>query len=291
MPSGVYEREWRKCYPPEVIDYLKAHASDQITRREMVDMVRRDVYAHAEYERIRHLYHKYDLPSKSGREACNHLFTSEQAEYLASIVPGRPTSEVVKMMNEKFGLSIRVGQIQSWKKNHKTPSGYNVRYQRGNQSWTKGKKWDEWMPEASQMKSRATQFRKGQRPANYRPVGTIVCRPSNGYLWIKVQDKPAKWRMLQRVMWEEHNGPVPAGYRIMFKDNDPSNCVIENLMLVDTSILSVAQCKIGMTNDPDINETVLASAELLHKLTQLSLKRKEEKSKGKKRKRRKKKNG
>lgn len=35
---------------------------------------------------------------------------------------------------------------------------------------------------------------------------------------------------LHKVIWEEHNGPIPAGYYILFKDNNRENIVIENLM-------------------------------------------------------------
>lgn len=35
-----------------------------------------------------------------------------------------------------------------------------------------------------------------------------------------------------RVIWELHNGPIPEGMVIIFKDRDAFNCSIENLALV-----------------------------------------------------------
>jgi hypothetical protein len=36
-------------------------------------------------------------------------------------------------------------------------------------------------------------------------------------------------RVLQRVIWEEANGPVPPGCLIIFADGDKRNCALENL--------------------------------------------------------------
>ena len=34
------------------------------------------------------------------------------------------------------------------------------------------------------------------------------------------------------MVWEEHHGEVPRGYRISFRDGTPLNCEIDNLYLV-----------------------------------------------------------
>ena len=49
-----------------------------------------------------------------------------------------------------------------------------------------------------------TMFRKGNVPATHRPVGTETLR-SDGYIWVKVEE-PNKWRLKQRLLWEQHNG-------------------------------------------------------------------------------------
>jgi hypothetical protein len=36
-------------------------------------------------------------------------------------------------------------------------------------------------------------------------------------------------RLLHRVVWEEHHGPVPEGLVLWFKDQDRENCAISNL--------------------------------------------------------------
>ncbi len=91
-----------------------------------------------------------------------------------------------------------------------------------------------------------TQFRRGTRQGkaaeNYCAVGTI--RPdAEGYLRIKVRESnetdrcygfgnTSIWPLLNRHIWEQHKGPIPAGHNVIFKDGDRSNVAIENLELV-----------------------------------------------------------
>ncbi len=77
----------------------------------------------------------------------------------------------------------------------------------------------------------ATQFVKGSRPANYRPVGTIRTNPE-GYKDIKVADGMRQWKLLHRINWEAENGSIPKGMVLIFKDNNRENCEVENLELL-----------------------------------------------------------
>jgi hypothetical protein len=42
----------------------------------------------------------------------------------------------------------------------------------------------------------------------------------------------SKSRYLHHVVWEEHNGPVPPGHKVCFRDGNHLNCALENLMLL-----------------------------------------------------------
>jgi HNH endonuclease len=44
-----------------------------------------------------------------------------------------------------------------------------------------------------------------------------------------------KCSYLHHVVWEEHNGPIPQGHKVCFKDGDSLNCAIENLELLTNS--------------------------------------------------------
>ncbi len=91
-----------------------------------------------------------------------------------------------------------------------------------------------------------TQFKPGQRSGaaakNWVPIGTIL-PDSDGYLRIKVRDavhgkeaagygNPKVWPMLNRYIWEQHNGPIPPKHIVVFRDRDRTHCTIENLELI-----------------------------------------------------------
>jgi hypothetical protein len=75
-----------------------------------------------------------------------------------------------------------------------------------------------------------TMFKKGQASLNKRPVGSERVNV-DGYIEIKVAD-PNKWRLKNRVIWEQHNSKIPPGHNIQFKDHNPLNCTIENLYII-----------------------------------------------------------
>lgn len=86
-----------------------------------------------------------------------------------------------------------------------------------------------------------TQFKRGQlcgaAARRLVPVGTEVVDP-DGYLKRKIRDDaPANlsrqnWAFVHVLVWEEHNGPVPAGHAITFRNGSKADVRIENLELV-----------------------------------------------------------
>lgn len=98
--------------------------------------------------------------------------------------------------------------------------GVKTRFTKGQQSWSKGLKGVVGVQEAC----RATQFKKGRKPEearNYKPVGSLrVTR--DGILERKMTDDPLvyparRWTSVARLVWEEANGPIPAGHLVRFK--------------------------------------------------------------------------
>ena len=63
-----------------------------------------------------------------------------------------------------------------------------------------------------------TQFKKGHRPKNAKPIGTESLR-SDGYVWVKVSE-PRTWREKHRIIWEEANGQIPKGHVVLFADGN-----------------------------------------------------------------------
>jgi len=153
-------------------------------------------------------------------------YTAEEKAFLRSFIPGHFSYEVQRAFEEKFGHYITYAQIKCFKGNNKIRSGIDTRFKKGTVPPNKGKK----MSAEQYAKSSRTMFKKGGIPQNYRPVGSERVNV-DGYIEIKVAD-PSKWELKHRVVWEESNGKIPAGMNLIFKDNNPLNVKLDNLMLV-----------------------------------------------------------
>lgn len=181
---------------------------------------------------------------------------------------GVSSKEMAEMVEEKFGHHFTPVGMKQFRQRFGIKSGCTGWYQKGHPPGNKGKKLEEYVGEerAAEIKTRisATQFKKGERPANEMPVGTIVVN-SEGYKLRKVSMTGTlweRWEFLHRAVWEEHNGPIPRGMMVSFKDSDKLNCDISNLMLI-TKGENSALTRYGYRfEDPDLTEAGLALVRL-----------------------------
>lgn len=77
----------------------------------------------------------------------------------------------------------------------------------------------------------ATQFKPGQHPHTWMPLGSERYS-KEGYLQRKMTDTgypPRDWKGVHILLWVQHNGPVPQGRCVIFKDGDKRNIAITNL--------------------------------------------------------------
>lgn len=104
---------------------------------------------------------------------------------------------------------------------------------------------------------RETQFKKGRQPSearNYRPIGTLrISR--DGLLERKVTDDtsvyPARrWIGVHRLVWSEANGPIPAGFAVVFK---PGSATTELAKITIASIELVTRAELMRRNSYHTN--------------------------------------
>ena len=89
----------------------------------------------------------------------------------------------------------------------------------------------EFMSQEAINKTKNTRFKKGNRPHNWKPVGSTRL-DTDGYVMIKTKE-PNVFELKHRVTWEKHNGPIPEGMLIQFKDGDRTNTDdINNLYII-----------------------------------------------------------
>ena len=113
------------------------------------------------------------------------------------------------------------------------PPGYlggkASQFQKGHTPANKGQK----MSTEVYQKCARTMFKKGTVPPNTQPIGTIHQRKDTGgkmYQYIKLAD--SEWQLLNRYTREQHNGPIPKGMVVVYKDGNYLNNDINNLLMI-----------------------------------------------------------
>ncbi|MCY7895122.1 HNH endonuclease [Bacillus vallismortis] len=186
-----------------------------------------------------------------------HRYSAEEKEFIKNNVKGRSNDELLKMFNDRFVLNLTKSQIAAFKKNNRLSSGLDGRFKPGHIPFNKGKK-------GLMCGGKETQFKKGQRALNYRPVGSERVSV-DGYIEIKVAD-PGKWRMKHLVLWEEANGPIPKGHCLLFLDGNKLNVSLDNLQLITRSQLVRMNQNGLISTDADLTKTGVIVAVILSKI-------------------------
>ncbi|PSA91505.1 HNH endonuclease [Bacillus atrophaeus] len=186
-----------------------------------------------------------------------HRYSAEEKEFIKNNVKGRSNAELLKMFNDRFGLNLTKSQIAAFKKNNRLSSGLDGRFKSGHVPFNKGKK-------GLVCGGKETQFKKGQRALNYRPIGSERVSV-DGYIEIKIAN-PGKWRLKHLVLWEKANGPVPKGHCLLFLDGNKLNVTLDNLQLITRSQLIRMNQNGLISKDADLTKTGTVIAEILSKI-------------------------
>jgi len=109
-------------------------------------------------------------------------------------------------------------------------------WRKGKATWNKGSFAKGHRPWNKDLKgihlSPSSEFTHGQVPINYLPVGVVQIRKrkrgGKKRAWVKVAD-PNVWRLRAKVVWEEHNGPIPKGLLIHHINRNTLDDHIANL--------------------------------------------------------------
>ena len=153
-----------------------------------------------------------------------NIFTADIAKRLdrtLSQVYNKARTMGLKAPLERIRLGGKLGT------NH--PNAVAHRFKKGSIPPNKGKKMS---PEIYE-KVKETMFKKGNSPVNHREVGSERINV-DGYIEIKVAE-PNRWRLKHRLIWEQHNGIIPEGCNVQFKNHNTLDCRIENLYLISKS--------------------------------------------------------
>lgn len=153
--------------------------------------------------------------------------------------PFEPTKKIAddlglsegSVYNRAYAMGIKKDPV--YLRSTQYPPGYlggkATQFKKGHVPPNKGQK----MSKEVYDKVAHTMFKKGTIPPNTQPIGTIHQRKDTGgkmYLYIKLAD--SKWQLLNRYTWEQHNGPIPKGMVVVYKDGNYLNNDINNLLMI-----------------------------------------------------------
>ena len=189
-----------------------------------------------------------------------HIYTKGQVDFITKNVIGKSCKELAEMVKEEFEINLTERQIHTFKKNRNLKSGLDGRFKKGQKVWNKGMK-------GLNIGGKETQFKKGQTPINYRPVGSERVNV-DGYVEIKIKD-PSTWEPKHRVVWEEANGKVPKGHVVIFGDSNRLNVDLDNLILITRRQLSYLNKNNLIQNDADLTRSGILVADIFSRLSQL----------------------
>ncbi len=152
------------------------------------------------------------------------LYPREVRQYIKDNAEGVGTKEMTQRLNSLFDKNYSHKQIMCFYKNNQVVSGIDTKFKKGCIPQNKGQKG------YSAPGSEKGWFKKGHLPANHKPVGSERI-DVDGYVLVKTEE-PNVWNHKSRMVWEEHNGPIPDKHVVTFLDGDKQNIHIDNLELI-----------------------------------------------------------
>ena len=186
----------------------------------------------------------------------NMLGVKKTAEFMASISSGR----------------IQNGRTHPGMVRHQFPKGH-VPANKGVKGYQAGGR------------SAETRFKKGNKPVNEMPIGSYRIVTDSGdrqrkTVEIKLTDLPGRndrrWKPVHRYVWEQHNGPIPAGHVVRFRDGmhtiDPNLITIDRLEMI-TNADNLRRNSIHARYPEDLKRLIYAK---IHLTRQINKRRKKD---------------
>jgi len=186
------------------------------------------------------------------------LFPKEITDFIEKNHKGVGPKEMADLLNITFGTAYTRGKLKSYYGNHDINSGLDGRFQKGQVPSNKNKKGIYFAG------CEKGWFKKGHTPKNHRAVGSERV-DTDGYTLVKTEE-PNVWTLKHKVLWEESNGPVPEGHKLLFKDGDTKNITLENLILITDYEMLVLNRKKLIFQDPELTKTGVLIARLDSKI-------------------------
>lgn len=252
----VYTEEQRKFFEEFVPGHSGVEIVEEFNRRFNTEITYQKVRSYMKNHNLKNGLKHYKSPKGESK-----VFPKEITDFIIANNYGKTAIEIMELVNAEFKTDYKINQIKAFRKNHKLVSGVKGQFQKGHVPWLKGKKGLHFPG------TEKTWFKKGQVPLSHKEIGTEVV-DKQGYHKIKIAE-PNKWKFKHIMEWEKHNGKIPAGCNIVFKDNNKDNTDISNLMLVTKAEHVIMNNKGLRFDNAELTEKGLLIAKLKKRTSEL----------------------
>lgn len=150
------------------------------------------------------------------RNIVERLYPEHSNEYIAEMV--HRTASSIQNYAQKYNLHKNAAFAEEQRKKNQFKPGHRPK--------NKGVPMKYWMsPEGIERLSRTRWHGRNDKPVGYERTDR------DGYIYIKIE-KTKKMVLKHRWVWECANGSVPKDHVCVFKDGNPLNCSLDNLMVI-----------------------------------------------------------
>jgi len=197
-----------------------------------------------------------------------HKYTPEQIEFIRENIKNMIWKELTMKFNETYGTNLSYKALAATGKRYKIQTGRTGQFPKGLTPWNKG------MKGLSFPGMEATQFKPGNVPHTWVPIGSERIT-KDGYIQVKIQDgkKQKNWRGKHILIWEAANGPLPEGHAIIFGDGNKRNFDPANLLLVSRAQLARMNQRGLIQDDAELTKTGILIADIYNKIGERKKKR------------------
>ena len=168
-----------------------------------------------------------------------HDWTRAEESLIKRELPGKTYAQVAELISQRFGWRCQYYHVKKYARSHGLRSGIR-------------NAWGELGEERLYSKT----------GKNHKPVRMWYVKVGKG---VPGADKYG-WKLKQHILAERLWGEIPKGYKVIFNDGNPENCVPENLMLVTRS---QASTRAQLLNHHGIRSYDRESSEALNQLADL----------------------
>lgn len=171
-----------------------------------------------------------------------HRYTEEERDWLKENVPKLTVDEAARLFNERFGTSITPGALKA----------YGLAFLN-----VKRTKEMTLMHRREINKRIFTRFHVGDISVHVRGG-----RPTKVMMVGRDSAGKARWEPYAKFLWEQENGPLPKGYRLIPLNNDGTDCRLENWYLARADVMALMARNQWYSTNPDVTMTAIKLCEL-----------------------------